>query len=115
VAIIQTEMLPAARWIAGNTPRDVVIAAHDIGALGYFGERQILDLAGLISPEVIPFIRDEARLAAYLDQRHAAYLVTFPKWYPVLVQRGAAAYVTGGSVAPQAGGENLTVYRWLQP
>jgi hypothetical protein len=45
-----------------------LIAAHDIGALGYFGQRNLLDLAGLISPEVIPFIRDEDRLA-YLDRK----------------------------------------------
>jgi len=115
VAIIQTEMVPAAQWIARNTPADALIAAHDIGALGYFGERQILDLAGLISPEVIPLIRDETRLADYLDQRNAAYLMTFPGWYPLLTQRGPIQFVTRGTVAPGAGGENMTIYRWVKP
>ncbi len=68
VAIINTEMVSAAKWIAGNTPDDALIAAHDIGALGYYGERDVLDLAGLISPDVIPFIRDEYRLAVHLDK-----------------------------------------------
>jgi hypothetical protein len=40
-------------WLNKNTPPDAVIAAHDIGALGYASERRILDLAGLVSPEIL--------------------------------------------------------------
>ena len=71
----------------------------------------------LISPEVIPFIRDEARLAEYLDQRQAQYLVTFPEWYPYLVQvalteAGPAVFATDTVYPPLSRGENMTVYRW---
>ena len=45
VAIINTEMVATAKWIAANTPDDALIAAHDIGALGYYGQRNVLDLA----------------------------------------------------------------------
>jgi len=38
-------------WLRDNTPPDAVIAALDIGALGYASERRILDLAGLVSPD----------------------------------------------------------------
>jgi hypothetical protein len=112
VAIIETEMVPVARWLAENTSPEALIAAHDIGAIGYFSGRNVLDLAGLISPEVIPFIRDEAQLAAYLDRRGAAYLVTFPGWYPRLVIGRERVYQSGGLFSPDAGGENMVVYRW---
>lgn len=112
VAIIETEMVATAHWLNLNTEPDALIAVHDIGAVGYFSRRPLLDLAGLVSPEVIPFIRDEIRLAEYLDRRHAEYLVTFPDWYPYLVSRASAVYTTGGSFSPQSGGENMTVYRW---
>jgi hypothetical protein len=115
VAIIESEMVAAARWVASNTPPDALIAAHDIGALGYFAQRNLLDLAGLVSPQVIPFIRDEPRLAEFLDARRAEYLVTFPNWYPQLVQRAGWLYATGGAFSPLQGGENMTVYRWLLP
>jgi hypothetical protein len=115
VAIIDTEMVAAARWISENTPPGALIAAHDIGALGYFGERPILDLAGLVSPEVIPFIRDESHLADYLDAQDAQYLVTFPGWYPNLVTRGQLIFTTGGIFAPLAGQENMAIYRWRGP
>ncbi len=49
-------------WVHAHTDSADLIAAHDIGALGYFGGRPILDLAGLVNPEVIPFIRDQEKL-----------------------------------------------------
>lgn len=112
VAIIETEMVEPAKWIAVNTEEGSLIAAHDIGALGYFGQREILDLAGLISPEVIPFIRDEDRLAGYIDHQGADYLMTFPGWYPQLRSIGESIYQTNGQFSPGAGGENMEIYRW---
>jgi hypothetical protein len=112
VAVIETEMVATARWIDGHTESQALIAAHDIGALGYFGHRQIVDLAGLVSPEVVGFLRDERRLAAYLDARAADYLMTFPGWYPALTDRAVRVYTSSGTFSPALGGENMAVYRW---
>ncbi len=112
VAIIDTEMVNTAKWVAGNTPENAVIAAHDIGALGYFGNRKILDLAGLVSPEVIPFIRDEKQLANYLHHNGAGYLMTFPGWYPELTKNIPLVYQSEGKFSPASGGENMAIYLW---
>ncbi len=80
VAFIDGEMVAVARWLAANTPQDAVIAAHDIGALGYFAPRPLIDLAGLVSPEVIPFMHDDRRLAEFVITHGADYLVIFPQW-----------------------------------
>jgi hypothetical protein len=114
VAIIETEMVAASHWISTNTEEEALIAAHDIGALGYFGERMLVDMAGLISPEVIPIMRDEVALAEFLDSRGADYLMTFPGWYPLLVEHAELIYTTGGTHSLEAGGENMGVYRWLE-
>ncbi len=108
VSIINGEMVTVANWLAANTPPDAVIAAHDIGAIGYFARRPLLDLAGLISPDVIPFIRDEARLLAWLRVQGAQYLVTFPGWYPQLVQAPNLWPVFAGHAAASL--EHLAVY-----
>jgi hypothetical protein len=110
VAFIESEMVVTAKWIERNTPPEAVIAAHDIGALGYFGGHSILDMAGLISSEVIPFIRDEDRLEKYLNVHGADYLMTFPSWYPKLVQQKDVVYRTDGRYSLSIGGENMTVY-----
>jgi len=115
VAVIESEMVAVAHWVDRNLESDVLIAAHDIGALGFFAERQILDLAGLISPDVIPFIRDEDALKEYLNAKEADYLITFPNWYPKLRESATLVFQTHEHFSPQLGGENMAVYRWTQP
>jgi hypothetical protein len=115
VAIIDSEMVTTAKWVAVNTPTQAKIAVHDIGAFGFFSQRDLVDLAGLISPDVIPFIRDEQKLGQYLNQQGVDYLVTFPQWYPQLILGGDPVYHTQGTFSPEAGGENMWVYRWRRP
>ena len=112
VAIIETEMVATAKWVAENIPPDSIVAAHDIGALGYFDGRPLVDLAGLVSPEVIPFIRDEPRLAGFLVERGVDYLIVFPTWYKTLPEGLSLVYNTEGQFAPVFGGENMVVYQW---
>ncbi len=115
VAIIETEMVDTSKWIAENTPPGSLIAAHDIGALGFFGNRLILDLAGLVTPEVIPFIRDESLLDTYIHEKGADYLMTFPDWYPELVRGKAPIYSSNGKYSPEAGGTNMQVFKINTP
>lgn len=112
VAIIDCEMVQTARWVAANVPPDTVIAAHDIGALGYYYPRPFIDLAGLVSPEVIPFIRDESRLRDYLFARRTNLLIVFPNWYATLTAdpRFVPVFQTDCAVTRQAGEKNMVVY-----
>jgi hypothetical protein len=112
VGLIQSEMVVTAKWVAANLPPGSIVAAHDIGALGYFDDHQLIDLAGLVSPEVIPFMRDEARLAQFLDQRGANYLVAFPAFYPELTGTLPVVFTSGGKFAPAIGQKNMSVYLW---
>lgn len=113
VRIIQTEMVAAARWVAATIPPEELLAVHDIGAVGYFAPRPILDLAGLISPEVIPIIRNGKALWALLQTRQARYLMAFPDQVPggdTGDPRLCPVYSTGSPWAAAAGGSNMTVY-----
>ena len=115
VAVIESEMVVTAQWVSKNIPPDSLVAAHDIGALGFFAPRNLLDLAGLISPEVIPFIRNETRLAHYLDEKQADYLITFPDWYPDLTAGLPLAFSSQGKIAPPLGQKNMSVFHWSAP
>jgi hypothetical protein len=42
-------------WVRLHTSETSVLAVKDIGYIGYYSQRKILDLAGLVSPECIPF------------------------------------------------------------
>ncbi|MGQ9887783.1 MAG: hypothetical protein ACUVSX_04765 [Aggregatilineales bacterium] len=113
VRVIDEEMVTAARWIAANIPAQDLLAAHDIGAVGYFAPRPILDIAGLISPEVIPIYHDREALYALMRQRDARYLLAFPDQTPgedVTDARLCPVFTTGGQAAVAAGYDNMTVY-----
>ena len=110
VVFVETQMVQTARWINENLPPDEVLGVHDIGAIGYFTQNPILDLAGLISPDVVPFIRDETQLGAYLSASNAKFLVTFPSWYPQLIAGRTEVFETGESLYPYD--DRMKIYRW---
>ena len=113
VKIIDEEMVASAHWIKENIPLDQTLAIHDIGAVGYFAPRPILDLAGLVSPEIIPFILDKDRLWQWLQQKEARYLMAFPDQIPsddIHDSHLCPVFTTGGQAAIQAGGPNMTIY-----
>lgn len=80
VAFIEAEMVAAARWARTNIPASSTIAAHDIGALGYFAPHPIVDLAGLISPEIIPHLHDPQAIRQFVLDSDTDYLIVFPYW-----------------------------------
>jgi len=41
-------------WARGHTPPKTVIATPDIGAFGYYSDRPVLDLFGLVTPAMAP-------------------------------------------------------------
>jgi hypothetical protein len=112
VAYIESEMVATARWVSANLPPESIIATHDIGALGYFGNHELVDLAGLVSPEIIPIIHDADQISEYLTSEGVDYLVTFPDWYPELTSNLTPVFTTNAPFAPKIGGTNMVVYEW---
>lgn len=39
-------------WLAQNTPKDASVGVLEVGMIGYFSQRSMVDFAGLIQPEV---------------------------------------------------------------
>jgi hypothetical protein len=76
------------RWVAAETPRNARLALNDVGAIAYFGRREVIDVMGLITPQIIPYRRDgEAGVLRYLRQSCPDYLIVFPAWFPALSGR----------------------------
>jgi hypothetical protein len=112
VALIESEMVDMAKWTQQNLPPDALLAVHDIGAMGYFDQHKIIDLAGLISPDVISFIRDETKIADYLNQTGANYVVSFPAFYPQLLRDREPVFSTHSSYTLEMGEQSMGVYVW---
>jgi hypothetical protein len=113
VAFVNGEMVAVGQWLQENTPSQALVAAHDIGAIGYFAERPILDLAGLISPEIIPLLSDGDALLDYVQDSDSDYLVTAPGWtYDGLTssENAVLMYSTGFDWTREQGVNNMAVY-----
>jgi hypothetical protein len=116
VGFVEGEMVATARWLNANTDPVDLIAVHDIGAVGYLTDRPLLDLAGLITPEVIPFMTDPEQLSAWMFQRGASRAVFFPDFSPTYEQlaqdpRFQQVYCTGYPWTLSTDHENMCVYR----
>ncbi|MFN8564454.1 MAG: hypothetical protein U0703_23190 [Anaerolineae bacterium] len=112
-AIIDQEMVTAAHWIADNLPPGDLLVVHDIGAVGYFAPRPILDIAGLINPEVVPLMQHPDTMWELMQARGGKYLMALDNQVPggdVHDPRLCEVFTTGGDVAPRAGASNMTVY-----
>jgi hypothetical protein len=109
---IESEMVTTAKWVEQNIPSNALLAVHDIGALGFYVPNPLVDMAGLITPEVVPFIRDETRLAEYLDSNSVDYLIAFPSLYPRLTSQREALFEAGLEFEALQFDENMQVFRW---
>lgn len=90
VAEINRMHVQIGRWLNEHTPAGAVVATHDIGALGYFSGRRIVDTAGLVTPAVLDFLQPgveaDAGVLRFLQQERPDFLVVIPTWYPRLVE-----------------------------
>jgi hypothetical protein len=43
-------LVPIGKWLGENTPEEAVVATPDIGAIGFYSGREVLDLGGLVTP-----------------------------------------------------------------
>jgi arabinofuranosyltransferase len=104
-------------WVAENTSPDAVLALNDIGAITYVSGRPVVDLAGLVTPEIVPILRSpdrDARLLDFMARRDVQYVVIFPNWFPDLAARSDLLEEVHRATLERntiAGGETMVVYR----
>jgi arabinofuranosyltransferase len=114
---LRQSLVPWGEWFGAHTRPGDTIAAPDIGALGYYGRRRVLDLAGLVTPRIVPLLERETpedlvanfSFAAierpqYLVERapHAYDLVTRSRFGEALVPLGSASVPNLGIARPDA-------------
>ena len=72
------------QWLADNTPAGATIACNDIGAIGYFSNRRILDLRGLVTKGRLGYRGDREGAIAFVNDRKPDFLIIFHVLYPGL-------------------------------
>ena len=106
------------RWVDAQLPKSARIALNDIGAIAFFSRRDVIDLMGLVTPEIIPYRRrGESGVMDYISETCPDYVIIFPAWFPRL----AASTETLQSIYSVrlernevAGAPEMVVYRLLR-
>jgi hypothetical protein len=76
------------QWVRKNLPGNARLALNDVGAIAFVSRREVIDLMGLVTPEILPYRRQgEAGVLRYLEKVCPDYLIIFPDWFPDLARR----------------------------
>jgi hypothetical protein len=91
LANVATSDVRAAQWLAEQLPKEAVLGAQDIGALKfYLPDNRLVDLAGIIDPAVLPFLRTpgtgywEERMVKFLGETRPDFVLAFNKSLPLV-------------------------------
>ncbi|HYM80151.1 MAG TPA: hypothetical protein VEY91_01925 [Candidatus Limnocylindria bacterium] len=103
-------LVPWGRWFGEHTEPGALIATSEIGAIGYHGQRRVLDLNGVVTPAMIGFLQNETAADAAAAFRFAAFarpdflVDVAPRPYALLARsRFAAALIPIGHAPIGAG------------
>jgi arabinofuranosyltransferase len=103
------------RWVDVNVPRRARLAVNDIGAIAYFSRREVLDLMGLVTPEVLPYRRQgEEGIIRFVGEVCPDYVIVFPAWFPQLTARAdllESVHRVALERVEVSGGSEMVVYR----
>jgi hypothetical protein len=53
-------------WLAANTPPGATIAYVEVGTIGYYSDRSVQDMLGLVTPRAIPYVAEGDMVGAFL-------------------------------------------------
>ncbi|MBI1736310.1 MAG: hypothetical protein HYR51_14145 [Candidatus Rokubacteria bacterium] len=102
-------------WVDRHVPKTARIAMNDIGAIGFVSRREVIDLMGLVTPEILPYRRrGESGVIEYVRQTCPDYVIIFPTWFPELAQRTELldpVYRVRLEHNLVSGGDEMVVYR----
>jgi hypothetical protein len=75
----------AAEWLQVNAPPAASVSYYEVGALGYFSDRTVIDMVGVVTPELLPYVRGHDFAGAFLARPgdFALYHPDRGPWMPV--------------------------------
>jgi hypothetical protein len=79
VTINEHRQVGLAKYLRDVVPPGATIATHDIGTIGYFSDRAVIDLVGLIEPDVVGY-HEGRQLREYVERVQPDYIAVFMSW-----------------------------------
>jgi hypothetical protein len=94
---INNQQVNIAVWLNNNLPGEKILGTNDIGAITYLTQRKVIDMAGLVTPEVLRFqkmrLEDGNRsLLLLLKNSGVNYIIVYPDWYEYILKNYSQAF-----------------------
>ena len=74
----------AGMWLKRSAPDNAKVATHMIGSIGYYSECRIIDMRGIVTPELIPIIGNLAKLELKLRAEKLDFIATLREQFEVV-------------------------------
>ncbi len=117
---INNQQVKIANWIHDNTGRDITLAVNDIGAIGFINKNRIVDMAGLITPEILRYRtynwKDNLDSINYLlKKNNVGYIIIYDEWFKEYLNENrqnltfiTSAYIDNNTIC---GGQEMKIYK----
>lgn len=95
----------AAAWLKAHAPPAATVSYYEVGALGYFSDRTVIDMVGVVTPELLPYVQRRDFAGAFLAR--PGDFALHPDWDPWMpvgagwfqrAYRPVAAFGDGGKL-----------------
>jgi len=84
---IEEMQVKIGKWVDENTNKNSLLALNDVGAIKYITGRRIIDTWGLVTSDILPYLKKypyPAGMLQYILEKRPDYLIVFPSWYSVI-------------------------------
>jgi len=87
---VNSQQVKIGKWLAENLPNEKAFGMNDIGAISFFTKKNVVDMAGLVTPEIFKFVsmsqHDGANsMMKLLKEKGVNYIIIYPDWFEYIM------------------------------
>ena len=111
----QARMLEGANWIRESLPEDAFVGSWNAGILGFYSERVVTNLDGVVNNEILSYVRNN-QVCEYLNDAKVEFVAEFDSginaWAPFWVENGEPRVSLEPIWLASGDGNPFSVYRF---
>jgi hypothetical protein len=94
---INSQQVKIGRWLKEKLPDEKAFGMNDIGAITFVTKKYVVDMAGLVTPEVFRFQKmsyEEGAKSLFrlLKEKGVNYIIIYPDWFDYIMQNYSNAF-----------------------
>lgn len=117
---INSQQVKLANWVRDNVGSDETIALNDIGAITFINKNKIIDMMGLVTPEILKYrtyqLNDNLDSTnSLLKKNNVSYIIIYDEWFKEFLEKyGSTLTLVTSAILEDntiCGGKEMKVYK----